>query len=140
MIRRRTGVGRRGFVSSLAVMTMGVLLLIVAILGRYMVFENRSQLDRAFAARTEQILLSAREWSRAHVDELRAGGQVELPLDEMIDQLATGRLVFAGIKLDDGGVMVTCELKVAHGKLKVSREVCWIVRGVGDDVSVTADL
>ena len=140
MIRRPARAGRGGFISSLAVMTMGVLLMIVAILGRYTVFESRSQLDGALAVRAEQILLSARDWSHAHVDELRTGGPIELPIDEMIDQLATGRLELEGVELDGGGVLVTCALRIEHGRLKVSRQVTWMLGKSGIDVSLTADL
>lgn len=115
----------RASVSTIAIMIAGVLLLFVALLGHHVVHETARQRSTLLATHAELALLSARDWSHARPERLRAGDEVELPLAGLLPALATGRLELGRTESSDGSPLIECHLKITQGQRSVSRHAYW---------------
>ena len=125
MMRARSKTARPAFASTMTVLTGIVLLLIVAVLGRAVVHERTQQRIAVLAAQAEQVLLSARDWSRIHFRELEAWSAIELPATDLIATTATAHLELRRIESKDGRPLVECRLRIVHGQQRVARRVKW---------------
>jgi len=114
-------------------MTGGILLLFVVVLGRYAVHEIAGLRAALLATRAEQILLSARDWSHAHAEQLNAADKIELPLDDLIPSMASGRLELRYADAPDGVAaraparpdVIECRLTITQARRTVTRHVYW---------------
>lgn len=115
------------FACMLAIMATGVLLLFVAVLGRYAASEIRGLQTELLEAQADQILLSARDWSGAHTNQLWSAGTIELPLEDLLTVPAVGRLE---LKHRDGAdtPLIECDLAITQGRRTVVRHVFWPAR------------
>ena len=119
---------RRTFASTLAIMVAGILMLFVTVLGRYAVREIAGLRSELLAAQAEQALLSARDWSRAHVEQLHDADTLELPLDDLLAIPAAGRLELRCTGGVDGVSLIECQLSIRQGRRAVTRHVFWPLR------------
>ncbi len=124
--RRRSD--RAAFACTMTIMIAGVLLLFVVILGRHGVHEIARQRSTLLATQAELILLSARDWSYAHSEQLRTAGAVELPLEGLLPAMAAGRLELGCAESSDGSVLIECHLKITQGQRSVARHAYWPAR------------
>ena len=125
MMHAESRASRAAFASSITIMTAGVLLLIVVILGRYGAREMAYQRTALLTVQVEQILLSARDWSRTHSEQVRTAGPIELPLDGLSTTVTTGRLELRCIDSNDGPPLIECSLRISHGARTVMRHTYW---------------
>jgi hypothetical protein len=105
-----------------------VLLLVVMLLGRHVVHEFARQRTALLERQAELILLSARDWSHAHDEELRAAGRVQLPLDDLLPPLATGQLVLRRGDSNEHPPLIECRLRITQGRRSAARHAYWPAR------------
>jgi hypothetical protein len=116
---------RSAYASMVALLISGVLLMFVVVLGRYTVDAFAAEQAAVLDTQADQILLSARDWSRVNAGSLRRGGEVELPLDGLIPQGATGRLTLRYVATDAKPALVECNLQIRQSRRSAGRRVYW---------------
>ncbi len=121
---RRSSI-RSAYASMLAILISGVLLLFVVVLGRCAVHALAAEQAAVLETQADQILLSARDWSRAHGEQLRHAGEVELALDGLLPSTATGRLTLHYAAAGEGPPLVECSLEIKQTRRNVARRVHW---------------
>jgi hypothetical protein len=116
---------RSAFASTITIMIAGVLLLFVGLLGHYGVQEIAQQRSALLTTQAELILRSAREWSQLHSEQMRANGQVELPLDALLPPMATGQLELRRTASTDHLPLIECDLTITQGRRSITRHAYW---------------
>ena len=127
MSPRRKSPIRSAYASMLAILLSGVLLTLVVVLARYSVGALAAEQAALLETQAEQTLLSARDWSGTHGEQLRHAGEVELPLGELIPPTATGRLTLRYTTAGDESPLVECNVKIRQSRRSVARRVHWPV-------------
>lgn len=126
---KRISVGslRPAYASLVVILTMGVLAFLLMALAVYGESQRVNERNAELASRADFILISARDWSAAHTDELRSAGEKELPLDGLLPETHAGTLV---LRFDETSVQsssVTCDLVLHHGDDSITRDATWPV-------------
>lgn len=118
---------RPAYISTLAIIGLGLAALFLATVARHAVFgfglEKRSLLE----SRADQIVLSARAWSERHADELASLQPVPLPIQDLIQEGIRGRLELQAKRTDDNKTIVECRLTLTRGRIRIRRELTWTV-------------
>jgi len=125
----RYGGSRRAFASTIAVLTAIVVLMIVVVLGRAVVQERTGGRLAVLAAQADEVLWSARDWSRIHVQALTTSDPIELPVADLLTTTATGRLELRRVDTGDGRERVECCLRLTHGPQTIMRCARWPLSG-----------
>ena len=121
----QTRSSRSAFAGTITIMIAGVLLLFVVILAQHCVQAIARQRSALLATQAELILLSARDWSHAHSEQMRATGRVELPLDDLLPPMATGCLELRYTDSSDDPPLIECHLRITQGQRSVTRHRHW---------------
>jgi hypothetical protein len=119
---------RSAFACTITIMIAGVLLLFVVILGHHGVQEIARERAALLTTQAELILLSARDWSHSHSEQIRDLGRVELPLEGMLPPMATGQLELRCTDSGDDSPLVECQLKITQGQRTIARRAHWLAR------------
>jgi hypothetical protein len=127
MRRGRMSSTRSAYASMLTILISGVLLLLVVVLGRYAVHAFAMEQAAVLEAQAGQILLSTRDWSRSHGEQLRRTGEIELPLDDLIPPTASGRLTIRYVGAGAEPPLVECNLEIKQSRRNVAWRVYWPV-------------
>lgn len=118
---------RPAYISTLAVIGLGLTALFLATVARHAVYgfglEKRSLLE----SRADQIVLSARAWSERHADELASLQPVQLPIQNLIPEGIQGGLELQAKRAADNETIVECTLTLTRGRIRIRRELTWPV-------------
>jgi hypothetical protein len=125
MRRSRRITVRPAFVTPLAIMSAGVLLLLAVVLARCATDAIDAERLALLNARAEQILLAARDWSRLHTAELSGSDEINLPFEALVPDTASGRLTLHRVKVDAQAPLIECTLQLKQSHRGVIRQVFW---------------
>ena len=116
---------RRGYASGIAILTLGVLAFLLTALVSRVSHQYVNARIAELASRADLILVSARDWSVMHSEELRAAGVQELPIDDLLPETHTGLLTIRYDEISQERPVITCDLMLHYGSYSVSRHVSW---------------
>lgn len=125
MTNRRNRPPRRAYAGMIAVLTSGILMLWIGVLLRHGLHETAAERTAALAARADLILLSARDWSRLHLERIRTSGAQDLPLAGLTPDTYDGSLALRYREEDPEAPMIECYLNLRHGIHSITRIVFW---------------
>lgn len=125
MTRARTRHRRPAYVAGMALVFSSLLLVFLLVLADYTTTDRAQQQQALLEAHTEQIVQSARAWSRQHVEELAAFASVSLPVDQLVPPETSSALELALVRADGDPMRVECTLRLRRGRAMVYRQVHW---------------
>ena len=123
--RRPATTTRSAFVSTLVIMTCGVLMLIIVVLAHYMSREVQESRPAVLAAQAQEAALSARDWTALHAEQLTDSAEIGLSLDGLIAPTADGQLVLRRIAAEDGTPLAECRVRITDAHDTVERRTVW---------------
>ena len=124
MSRARANARERGYTLLVVLMTSSIILGFTVVLASLALFEWKRDRMSVLAAQAEQVLASARAWSRTHERDLAAGRAVEVPVDEILTPPVSGRATLRRVRAD-GMLIDVCEVRVERSSLRATRRGSW---------------
>ena len=123
------GCGRRGYVLTVLIVVAGIVLAFALLMARLTVLETARQRQFALETWADEIVASARDWSRLHAADLAGNAPVRLPLDDLLPRGLAGE---AEVERDqsDGETIVRCRITLEQARMRWRREVVWPLRSL----------
>ena len=124
-MRRVTSSRRRGMTLVLAIMAFGIICLFVTVLARLALLDAVNERKVAVDSYAEQVVRSAQAWSAAHPEQVRNGGVIEVPIDELLPGGVEGQAELSRVDGPDGVIMAECRITLSQGRQRVHRRLAW---------------
>jgi hypothetical protein len=125
MTRARTRHRRPAYVAGMALVFSSLLLVFLLVLADYTTTDRAQQQQTLLEARAEQIVQSARAWSRQHVEELAGAAPVSLSVDQLVPPETSSALELALVHTDGDPMRVQCTLRLRRGQATAYRQAHW---------------
>ena len=127
---------RRAFVLFVVVMTAFVVLSGVLIMARLALLEVVRERENALATCAEQMIASAREWTRIQPAALSPGAPCELPAESLLPSGCSGTIGLEVYRARSGIAVVRCEVTLERRGKRLRRVAEWPLV-LGSDAMVT---
>lgn len=116
---------RQAFVAGMVLAFSAFLLIFLVVLARYAAADIARERRLLLEAHAEQILQSARSWSRSYVAQLDRSECVSLPVDQLVPLGTSSMVELRQLHADDGETVIECQLRLRRGRATVHRRVHW---------------
>lgn len=116
---------RRAYFLSCALFAAAILSYMAVALSRYAALHVLRERTADAEALADQVVLSARQWSRMHVDRTASGETIELPVERLVPSGVSGTAQVSSRQTSNGQNQVACRVTLHRGRVNLTRQATW---------------